>query len=70
MELVGVTGGLIAGRRVWWGWLVILVHSVPWFIYSILRGKPGFIAMSGLWWTINAYNARRWYKETRKRDSK
>lgn len=63
-EIVGVTGTWIVGqRRLWWGWLIILVHSIPWVVYSIVYNKPGFIAMSGLWWSVNLANALKWRSE-------
>lgn len=66
MEVIGVSGMFLVGRRFWWGWLVVLAHSVPWFVYSIANNKPGFIAMSLMWWTMHAYNATRWFKEARR----
>ena len=54
------------GRRQWWGWLIVLIHSVPWFFYALSHDKPGFVAMSLMWWTLNAYNAHRWFKEARR----
>jgi hypothetical protein len=60
MEFIGVSGMLLVGRRLWWGWLVVLVHSIPWFVYAVTHRKPGFVAMSFLWWTVHAYNAWRW----------
>lgn len=65
MEVVGVTGMFIVGKKIWWGWAIVLVHSVPWFIYSISHDKPGFIAMSTMWWITNAYNMNKWRKEKR-----
>jgi hypothetical protein len=66
MEFVGVIGMVFVGRRHWWGWLVVLGHSVPWFVYALTHDKPGFVAMTLMWWTMNAYNARRWYREARR----
>ena len=60
MELIGVSGMLLVGRRFWWAWLIVLAHSIPWFVYSIAHNKPGFIAMSLMWWTMNAINALKW----------
>jgi hypothetical protein len=62
-EIVGVIGMYVVGRRKWWGWAVVLTHSIPWFIYSVVYGKPGFIAMSFMWWIVNFTNMRRWYRE-------
>jgi len=63
MEIVGVFGMLCVGRLRWWGWVIVMLHSVPWFFYSITRDKPGFIAMSLLWWISHAYNALRWRRQ-------
>lgn len=62
-ELIGITGMWFVGRKFWWGWLIVLLHSIPWVIYSVIYGKPGFIAMSVMWWTVNAVNMTKWRKE-------
>jgi len=62
-EIVGVAGMYVVGRRKWWGWAIVLTHSIPWFIYSLVYSKPGFVAMSFMWWIVNFTNMKRWYKE-------
>jgi hypothetical protein len=64
MEIVGVCGMFAVGRLHWWGWLIVLLHSVPWFVYSIGHDKPGFIAMSLMWWITHAYNMMKWRKDS------
>jgi hypothetical protein len=59
-EIVGLTGTWLVGNRKWYGWGIILVHSIPWFIYSIIYNKPGFIAMALMWWTVNFINMVKW----------
>ena len=66
MEIIGVAGMLVVGKKIWWGWLIVLLHSIPWFIYSISHNKPGFIAMSAMWWISHAYNMTKWRKEQHK----
>lgn len=63
MEVIGVTGMYFVGQRKWWGWFIVLIHSFPWAIYSVLYDKPGFIAMTMLWWTMNFRNMRKWRRE-------
>lgn len=63
MEIVGVTGMFVVGKKIWWGWLIVLLHSIPWFIYSIGHDKPGFIAMSLMWWVTHFYNMVKWRRE-------
>lgn len=62
-EITGITGMWFVGKKIWWGWGIVLIHSIPWFIYSLIYGKPGFIAMSFMWWTINFINMQKWRKE-------
>lgn len=62
-ELYGLTGMYLVGKKQWYGWLIVLTHSIPWFIYSIAYGKPGFIAMSLMWWTMYMINMIKWWRE-------
>ena len=62
-EVIGISGMWIVGKKVWWGWAIVLSHSIPWFIYSLIYDKPGFIAMSFMWWIVNATNMLKWRKE-------
>lgn len=60
----GLTGAWLAGRRRWYGWLLTFCGlSLPWLIYSITTDKPGFVALSMLWGTVNLTNAVRWRAE-------
>ena len=34
-------------------------------IYSVIYDKPGFIAMSFMWWSMNFFNMVKWRKEER-----
>lgn len=61
-ELVGITGMLLVGARKWWGWALVLAHSMPWLAYSIVFHKPGFIAMSVMWIGTHARNMHMWRK--------
>ncbi len=64
-ELVGITGMLLVGARKWWGWALVLAHSMPWLAYSIAFHKPGFIAMSVMWIGTHTHNMRLWRKNNR-----
>lgn len=67
-ELVGITGMLLVGARKWWGWALVLAHSMPWLAYSIVFNKPGFIAMSVMWIGTHARNMHLWRKNNRSTD--
>ncbi len=59
---LGVTGLLIAGNRVWWGWLINLVNEILWIVYAIRTKQYGFILMAIAYAAVYARNA----KNTRK----
>jgi hypothetical protein len=61
-ELVGITGMLLVGARKWWGWALVLAHSMPWLAYSIVFNKPGFVAMSVMWIGTHTRNMHVWRK--------
>lgn len=62
-EIVGITGMYAVGLRKWWGWAIVLGHSIPWAIYSLTYGKTGFAAMTILWWTVNSVNMVKWRRQ-------
>jgi len=62
-EIVGISGMWMVGRKVWWGWAIVLGHSIPWAIYSVSYERWGFVAMVGLWWSVNSVNMVRWKRE-------
>jgi hypothetical protein len=62
LGILGVTGLLIAGNRVWWGWLINLVNEILWIVYAIRTKQYGFILMAIAYAAVYARNA----KNTRK----
>jgi len=62
-ELIGITGMYIVGLRKWWGWAIVLGHSIPWAIYAYTFNKTGFMAMTLMWWIVNTTNMIRWRKQ-------
>jgi hypothetical protein len=55
---LGVTGLLIAGNRVWWGWLINLANEILWIVYAIRTKQYGFILMAIAYALVYARNAR------------
>lgn len=64
-EIVGLSGQLVIGRGRWWGWLVVLVHSIPWFVVALAYGNFGAACMPPLWWAVNGFNMFKWLKAER-----
>ena len=59
---LGVTGLLIAGNRVWWGWLINLANEILWVVYAVKTKQYGFILMAGVYALVYARNARNGWK--------
>lgn len=54
----GVAGLLLAGRGLWWGWVVNLVAQAAWLAYGLLTGQGGFVVSACLYAAVYAHNAR------------
>jgi hypothetical protein len=61
-ELVGLFGQFQIGRGRWWGWAVVIGHSIPWFVVACMYGPVGAVLMPPLWWLVNGFNMRKWYR--------
>lgn len=61
-ELVGVAGQYLIGRGRWYGFAIVLVHSWPWAVFSIVTRQWGFLAMFGLWQIVNGVGTVRWFR--------
>jgi hypothetical protein len=46
LGILGVTGLWLAGKQVWWGWLITLINEILWITYAIATGQYGFIFMA------------------------
>jgi hypothetical protein len=62
-EIVGLWGSWIVGSGRWWGWVIVMSHSIPWLIFSIIWGRWGAALMPPLWWIVQGSNAIRWRRE-------
>lgn len=60
LMVVGVTGMYLAGRRLWWGWLVGLGSEVLWLVYAIQTQQWGFIPFALIYAAVFIKNAREW----------
>lgn len=60
LTTVGVTGLYLAGRKVWWAWLIGLGAQFLWLAYAIATGQYGFIASAFAYGWVYAVNAKKW----------
>lgn len=63
LTAVGVTGLYLAGRKVWWSWLVGLGVQVPWVIYAVTTKQYGFVVSAFAYGFVYAKNARAWWHD-------
>jgi hypothetical protein len=66
LAAVGVTGMYLAGRKLWWGWLVNLSNEALWVAYAVATNQPGFLLMAAGYATVYANNAHNWRKQQRR----
>lgn len=63
---VGISGFLLAGRKVWWAWYVNIACQVFWILYAIASSTPAFFVTAFFYTAVFAYNAWKWTKERKK----
>lgn len=65
LTAVGVTGFILAGRKVWWAWYVNLARQGLWITYAVSTRQWGFLVAAGLYVYVFGRNAIAWTREHR-----
>lgn len=63
LTIVGLTGFVLAGRKVWWCWYLNLAAQILWFSYGFATHQYGFIVSALVYTVVFAKNARDWTRE-------
>lgn len=63
LTAVGVTGFILAGRKVWWAWYVNLACQGLWLAYALATHQYGFIVASAVYTVVFTRNAVAWTRE-------
>ena len=63
LTAVGVTGFVLAGRKVWFSWYINLACQILWFVYAIATSQYGFIAAALVYTVVFGRNAYAWTYE-------
>lgn len=63
LTIVGVTGLYLAGKKVWWAWLIGLGAQVLWIAYATATQQWGFYVSALAYGWVYTRNALRWYRE-------
>jgi hypothetical protein len=61
LEGIGITGALIAGRRHWFAWIILLVNTALWGAYAVVTDQYGFLVASFFYAPVYGRNAWKWY---------
>jgi len=67
LTIVGLTGFVLAGKRVWWCWYINLGCQGLWFTYAIITKQWGFVAAAIAYTIVFAKNALKWTRERQKK---
>jgi hypothetical protein len=63
LTAVGVTGLYLAGRKVWWAWLIGLGAQVLWIAYALATVQYGFLVSAVAYGWVYGRNALSWYRD-------
>src|ERR1044071_8920811 len=69
LTVVGVTGFILAGKKVWWCWYINIGCQGLWVTYAIVSHQYGFIVASAVYTVVFTQNAVVWTREHRERKS-
>jgi hypothetical protein len=58
--VIGTVGLLMAGRRHWWAWLILLFNEAIWIVYGWVTKQYGFIAAAIIYGCVYLHNMKKW----------
>lgn len=62
LTAIGITGLVLAGRRVWWAWRVGLAAQPIWIAYGIATRQYGFVVSGLAYGAVYVQNNNLWKK--------
>lgn len=63
LTAVGLTGFILAGRKIWWAWYVNITCQGLWLYYAISTKQYGFILAAFVYTIVFTINAIKWTSE-------
>jgi hypothetical protein len=69
LTAVGVFGLWLAGRKLWWAWLVGLGAQALWLGYAITTAQYGFVVSAFAYGWVYAHNAAAWHRGQEEEES-
>lgn len=65
LTIVGLTGFILAGRKVWWAWYINIFCQILWYAYAFATEQWGFVVAATAYTIVFTQNAIKWTKEHR-----
>jgi hypothetical protein len=65
LTFAGVTGFVLAGKKIWWCWYINIACQALWVTYAVVTEQWGFIVASVVYTVVFTKNAIAWTKEHR-----
>lgn len=63
LAAVGILGLYVAGRKLWWGWLIGLGAQALWLAYAIVTEQWGFLLSAVAYGWVYGRNALAWRRD-------
>lgn len=63
ITIIGMSGFILAGRKVWWSWYLNIACQIFWFMYALVSDTPAFLLAAMFYFVIFSVNAYKWTKE-------
>jgi hypothetical protein len=63
VTVVGLSGFVLAGRKIWWAWYVNIACQVLWVTFALVSGLYAFLISAAVYTVVFTNNAIRWTKE-------
>lgn len=63
VTVVGLTGFILAGRKIWWAWYVNLFCQALWVVYALTTDQYAFLVSAAVYSVVFGQNAIKWTRE-------
>lgn len=60
LSVVGITGFVLAGQKVWWAWFINFFCQFLWLAYAVITEQWGFILAACVYMIVFGRNAVKW----------
>lgn len=63
VTIVGLTGFVLAGRKIWWAWYVNIACQALWVVYALVSEQYAFLISAVVYTVVFSQNAIKWTRE-------